>query len=106
VIALLALFGALSGTAVAAGVVPLAKRALSADKAKVADNARKLGGKTPAQLRASLRGARGPQGVAGPQGPQGPAGPPTDDGSGWQLFLLNASDTDAVSGTLYAVCLG
>ena len=37
VIAVLALFVALSGTAVAAGIVPLAKRAL------VADNAKKLG---------------------------------------------------------------
>jgi Na+-transporting methylmalonyl-CoA/oxaloacetate decarboxylase gamma subunit len=50
VVALLALFISLSGTAVAAGVVPLAKRALSADKAKVADNARKLEGKTAAAL--------------------------------------------------------
>lgn len=44
VVALLALFVSLSGTAVAAGVVPLAKRALTADKAKMADNARKLEG--------------------------------------------------------------
>lgn len=50
VVAVLALFVSLSGTAVAAGVVPLAKRALSADKAKVADNAKKLGGATPAAL--------------------------------------------------------
>ena len=42
VVALIALFIALTGTAVAAGVVPLAKRAL------VADNALKLQGKTPA----------------------------------------------------------
>ena len=41
-VALAALFVALSGTAVAAGVPALAKRAL------VADNAKKLGGKTPA----------------------------------------------------------
>lgn len=47
VIALLALFVALSGTAVAAGVVPLAKRAL------VADNAKLLQGKTPAALLAA-----------------------------------------------------
>ena len=50
VVAVLALFISLSGTAVAAGVVPLAKRALSADKAKVSDNAKKLGGDTPAAL--------------------------------------------------------
>ena len=50
VVALLALFVSLSGTAVAAGVVPLAKRALMADKAKVADNANKLGAKAAAGL--------------------------------------------------------
>jgi hypothetical protein len=53
VIAVAALFIALSGTAVAAGIVPLAKRALNADKAKtaaVADNAKKLGGQTSAQI--------------------------------------------------------
>lgn len=38
-----ALFVALSGTAVAAGVVPLAKRALTADRAKVSDAAKRLG---------------------------------------------------------------
>lgn len=43
-VALIALFVALSGTAVAAGVPALAKRAL------VAENAKKLGGKTSAQL--------------------------------------------------------
>ena len=43
-VALAALFIALSGTAVAAGVPALAKRAL------VADNAKKLGGQTPAAL--------------------------------------------------------
>jgi hypothetical protein len=47
VVALLALFVALSGTAVAAGVVPLAKRAL------VADNANHVGGKTAGQLTAA-----------------------------------------------------
>src|SRR5690242_2187499 len=44
VVALLALFVSLSGTAIAAGVVPLAKRALTAD------NAKKLGGQSAAQL--------------------------------------------------------
>jgi hypothetical protein len=48
-VALVALLVALSGTALAAGVVPLAKRAL------VADNAKKLGGKSAAQI-ASLPG--------------------------------------------------
>jgi hypothetical protein len=45
-VALLALFVALGGVATAAAVVPLAKRAL------VADNAKKLGGKTLPQLTA------------------------------------------------------
>jgi hypothetical protein len=44
VLATLALFVALTGTAVAAGVVPLAKRAL------LADNARKIQGQTSAQI--------------------------------------------------------
>jgi hypothetical protein len=65
VIASVALFVALSGGAVAAGIVPLAKHALTAD---MATNATKLGGKTPAQLSLSLRGARGPQGIQGPAG--------------------------------------
>ena len=66
-----ALFFALAGGAVAAGVVPLAKHALTAD---VATNAKKLGGKTPAQIHASLLGARGPQGTQGSAGPQGAKG--------------------------------
>lgn len=60
-VALVALFVALSGTAFAVGsaVVPLAKRALTADNAKVAnlakhatiaDNAKKLGGQDAAAL--------------------------------------------------------
>jgi hypothetical protein len=44
VVASLALFVSLTGTAVSAGIVPLAKRA------RVADNAKKLGGKTRAQV--------------------------------------------------------
>jgi hypothetical protein len=42
VVALVALFVSLGGTAVAAGIVPLAKRALTADTAKQADVAKKL----------------------------------------------------------------
>jgi hypothetical protein len=81
VIAVLALFVALGGTAVAAGVVPLAKRALTADKAKVADNAKKLGGKTPRQIAAQMRGPRGVAGTQGPKGETGPAGPAGPQGS-------------------------
>ena len=50
IVALLALFVALGGTAVAAGVVPLAKRAL------VADNAKKLNGLTAGQIAAGIQG--------------------------------------------------
>jgi hypothetical protein len=72
VLALIALFVALGGGAVAAGIVPLARHAITAGTAA---NALKLGGKTRAQLATSLRGARGPQGVRGPAGAVGPAGP-------------------------------
>ena len=51
VVAVAALFVALGGTAVAAAVVPLAKRAL------VADNAKKLEGKTSAALLAAAAAA-------------------------------------------------
>lgn len=84
VVALVALFVSLGGTAVAAAVVPLAKRALMADRAKQADvatNARRLGGKTAAQIAAQSRGARGAQGAQGPAGPAGPLGPKGDAGS-------------------------
>lgn len=64
VIAVVALFVALSGTAVAAGVVPLAKRALNADKAKQADNAKKLGGETSAAIIARAAQTPGPAGTA------------------------------------------
>ena len=61
VVALLALFVALSGTAVAAGVVvPLAQRALAADKAKVADMAKKLGPASSAALVAQAGKTPGP----------------------------------------------
>jgi hypothetical protein len=50
---MVALLVALSGTGIAATVVPLAKRALSADKAKVATNAQKLNGKTATQVAAT-----------------------------------------------------
>jgi hypothetical protein len=53
-IAVAALFIALSGTAVAAGIVPLAKRALSAD------NAKKLGGQTAAQISSAAAARPGP----------------------------------------------
>ena len=75
VVALVALFVALSGSAVAAGIVPLAKHARTADSATVAGNARHLGGKTAAELAATMRGPQGLVGAQGPAGPVGPAGP-------------------------------
>jgi hypothetical protein len=54
VVAIAALFVSLGGTAVAAGVVPLAKRAL------VADNAKKLGGQTAAAIAADAAKQPGP----------------------------------------------
>jgi hypothetical protein len=54
VVALIALFVALSGTAVAAGIVPHAK---FADRAGLALNSLKLGGKTPTQIAASAAAA-------------------------------------------------
>jgi hypothetical protein len=74
IVAMIALFVAATGGAVAAGVVPFARHAHSAD---MASNANKLGGKTLAQIKASLAGAPGPQGqqgAAGAQGAQGPQG--------------------------------
>ena len=71
VVALLALFVSLSGTAVAAGVVPLAKRALTADKAKVADrakvadNAKRLEGQAAAALLQKAAQMPGPASSAG-----------------------------------------
>jgi hypothetical protein len=50
---MLAIFVALTSTGVAAEIVPLAKRALSADKAKVATNAQKLNGQTATQIAAT-----------------------------------------------------
>jgi hypothetical protein len=126
VVALIALFVALSGTAVAAGVVPLAKRAL------VADNAQKLGGKTPKAIANLARpkvtvktqsftldgGAQrdyttacdtGQKAISG--GYDNPTGTaiavdnrPSADGAWWSIFLIN-TDTGTASGTLYAICL-
>ena len=130
-VALLALFVALSGTAVAAGIVPLAKRAL------VADNAKKLGGVpltglvagiatglpgvitvrtqpwslTPgAQNDFTVPCSQGEKAISGGyDNPTGDAFPldtrPSADASGWKIFLLNPSSTAAASGTLFAVCM-
>jgi hypothetical protein len=73
-IASASLLVSLSGGALAAGIVPLAQHARTADTAAVAGNAKKLGGKTAAQIAAKMRGPRGQRGVQGAQGPAGTAG--------------------------------
>lgn len=103
VVAVIALFVALGEGAVAAGIVPLARHAITA---RTASNALKLGGKTPAQLKKTLRGATGPQ---GPQGPQGPAGAQGPAGSTavtlhTQTFTLNAAGSDGDSQDITASC--
>jgi hypothetical protein len=128
VLAAAALFVALSGTAVAAGIVA---------KAKFAANAGKLQNNTAAQVAAmpspastaaglvtvktaafSVGASDGKTGTATCDGGQKAlAGgftssgtvlaadtAPTGDGSGWQVLLLNIGD-QAASGTVYAVCL-
>ena len=66
VLSVAALFVALSGVATAAGIVAYAKHA------GMADNARHLGGKTAAQIAATVHGPAGPAAPAGPCGPAGP----------------------------------
>lgn len=101
VLASIALFVALSGGAVAAGIVPLARHAVTAG---TASNAVKFGGKTPAQLRAAWLGNSSKQGVPGPQGPKGdtgargPAGPAGPAGSG-SLSVHASAYSLAVGGT-------
>jgi Collagen triple helix repeat (20 copies) len=68
VLATAALFVALTGGATAAGIVAYAKHA------GTADNAKHLGGKTAAQIAATVHGPPGPQGPAGATGPAGPKG--------------------------------
>jgi hypothetical protein len=67
VVAVVALFVALGGTAVAAGVVPLAKRAL------ISDNAKKVEGKTSAQIVKQAVGEAVPQAVSQAGQQPGPA---------------------------------
>lgn len=104
VLALIALFVALSGGAVAAGIVPVARHAMTAG---TASNALKLGGKTPSQLRAawignavkSVPGPQGPKGDTGARGPAGPAGPAGAAGSGAAVSVHTAPFVLAVGGT-------
>ena len=127
VVAMLALLVALSGTAVAAGIVP---------KAKVALNALKLQGKTAAQVAAlappptsvgglvAIKTASWSLGagsvndftVACDSGKKVLAGGfdgvalafqsrPGSDGASWKITIGNLSDSASTTGTLYAVCV-
>jgi hypothetical protein len=86
VVAMLALGVALTSSAFAAGIVPLARHALTAN---TATNAKKLGGLTRQQIARSVHGARGPQGPAGPAGAPGSA----------SVSVVTASFTLAASGS-------
>lgn len=130
VVACIALFFALGGTAIAAA--PTVKRAL------FANNAGKLQGKTAAQV-AALPGpashvaglvsaksapfslnpgeekyfavpcAPGEKATSGgftsPNSVLAADTLPTTDGGGWQVYLVNLSSSQAASGTVHAVCL-
>ena len=110
IIAMLALFVALSGTGIAAGVVPLAKRALTADKAKVANvanvakNSLKLEGQTAAQVAATpgpaytLNGQTAAQIIAAASAGGSVAGRITIHSVGWHL------DSSAQTTDWYADC--
>jgi hypothetical protein len=130
VVALLALFVALGGTAVAAGVVPLAKRAL------VADNAKKLNGLTASQIAAGIQdrvtvktgiwsvaanndasvgvhcdpgtkplsgGYLNTTGAPTPAVVPAASWPASDS---WVFDLFNLNTSRGASGILYVVCLG
>jgi len=94
VLSVAALFVALSGVATAAGIVAYAKHA------GTADNANHLGGKTAAQIAATVHGPAGPQGpagAAGPAGPQGGAGPAGPQGDKGDKGDAGAAGTAAVT---------
>jgi hypothetical protein len=132
VVAVLALFVSLSGTAVAAGVVPMAKKAL------FANNAARLQGKTLQQVAAipgpsnkaatlvsvtsvpfslgvseerdfTVQCASGAKAISGgytsPNTVLGFDSRPSPDGAGWGMYLVNLSNSAAGAGTVHAVCL-
>jgi hypothetical protein len=129
VVALLALFISLSGTAIAAGIV---------SRAQFANNAGKLQGKTvkqiaampgPAKTAASLvstsstpfslgpdgdqdvtvRCAAGAKAISGgyttPNGVLAMDTRPSPNGAAWSIYLVNLSNSEAASGSVEAVCL-
>jgi hypothetical protein len=128
VVAAIALFVALSGTAVAAGIVAKAKFALNAGKVQGNTAAQVAALPGPASTAASLVTTRttsfsvgagnarsftascqsGEKAVGGGYTTDGAlvSGPsaPTADGASWQVLVLNLGDSGA-SGTAYAVCI-
>ena len=93
-LALIALFVALGGSAIAAGVVQIVPRAKFADKAGVANNALKVNGKTAAQIVAS---------VPKPEPPPPPPPPLTSVASFTTIksapFTVNAGSEQNVTAT-------
>jgi hypothetical protein len=128
VLATVALFVALGGTAVAAGIVPKAKFALNAGKLQGQTAAQVAAVPGPAATAAGLVTARtvnfsvdanrarfvtascqsGEKAVGGGYTTDGAllSGPtaPSGDGASWQLLVLNIGDSTA-AGTAYALCL-
>ena len=78
IVAMLALFVGLGGTAVAAGNALITGRQIANSSITGADVKNKS--LTPTDFRGSVRGARGPAGPQGPQGTPGPTGPPGPQG--------------------------
>ena len=73
IVAMLALFVALGGTAIAASSALITGKQIKNSSITGADVKNKS--LTPKDFRGSVRGLRGLRGPAGPQGPQGPQGP-------------------------------
>jgi hypothetical protein len=128
VLAAVALFVALSGTAVAAGIVAKAKFALNAGKLQGKTAAQVAAQPGPASTAASLVATRtssfsiaadevkvvsaacesGEKATGGGYATNGAvlsvASAPTNDGAAWQVGLANIGSSSA-SGTAYAVCV-
>src|SRR4051812_34988702 len=93
-IALLALFFALGGSAMAASTMLPKNSVGTAQIKKGAVTKQKIAGKTLAQLKGNkgaqgAPGAAGPQGPAGPQGAQGPAGAPNPNANTLNGYAAN-----------------
>jgi hypothetical protein len=91
VVALLALFVALGGTATAAGVL--------VTSGQIKDRTIQVRDLSPQAVRA-LRGTRGPQGPEGPPGPAGPQGPQGNPGPAGAPGPAGRSATDVYTRTL------